>query len=188
MGTERGEITLLLNRWRQGDKDAEEQLFQLLLPELRKIAGYCFRRERSDHTLQPTALLNEAFLRLAAIKGVDWQERGQFLAIAARVMRRLLIDYARSRPKVQFIPLDPLPGIIKHDRTPREEQIALNTLLDELEAESPQKRTIVDLKNVIGLTDAEVAEALGIPVRTVQREWHDARVWLFKKMSAEGWK
>lgn len=188
MGTEPGEITLLLHRWQQGDKNAEEQLFQLLLPELRKIAGYCFRRERSDHTLQPTALLNEAFLRLAAIKGIDWQDRGHFLALTARVMRRLLIDYARSRPTVQFAPLEQLPEIIQRDRTPREVQIALSNALNELEAESPQMRTIVDLKNVLGLTDGEVAEALGIPVRTVQREWHDARVWLFKKMSAEGWK
>ncbi|HKD83656.1 MAG TPA: ECF-type sigma factor [Terriglobales bacterium] len=188
MGEECGEITLLLRRWQNGDKNAEEQLFQLLLPELRKIAGCCFRRERSDHTLQPTAILNEAFLRLAAIKRIEWQNRGQFLAIAARVMRRLLIDYARSRPTVQFAPLEQVPELVQRDRTPREVQIELSMLLDELESESPLQRTIVDLKNVLGLTDAEVAEALGIPVRTVQREWHDARVWLFKRMSDGGWK
>jgi RNA polymerase sigma factor (TIGR02999 family) len=183
-----GEITLLLRRWRVGDKDAESQLFELLSPELRKIAGYCFRRERANHTLQPTAILNEAFLRLAAIKNIEWQDRGHFLALAARVMRRLLIDYARSKPTVQFTPLEDLPEPIHLDRTPREIQIALSSLLDELEAESAQKRTIVDLKNVLGLTDEEVAEALGLPLRTVQREWHDARVWLFQRMSAGGWK
>ena len=183
-----GEITLLLRRWRVGDKDAESCLFELLSPELHKIAGYCFRRERANHTLQPTAILNEAFLRLAAIKNIEWQDRGHFLAVAARVMRRLLIDYARSKPTVQFTPLENLPEPIRRDRTPREIQIALNLLLDELEVESPEKRTIVDLKNVLGLTDEEVAEALGLPLRTVQREWHDARVWLFKRMSAGGWK
>lgn len=188
MGAESGQITLLLRRWQNGDKDAEEQLFQLLLPELRKIAGRCFRHERSDHTLQPTAILNEAFLRLAAIKGIEWQDRGHFLALAARVMRRLLIDYARSRPTVRFAPLEEMPEIIQRDRTPREVQVALSMLLDELECESPLKRTIVDLKNVLGLTDDEAAEALGLPVRTVQREWHDARVWLFKRMSEGGWK
>ena len=188
MGEERGEITLLLRRWQDGDKDAGEQLFQLLLPELRKIAGCCFRRERSDHTLQPTAILNEAFLRLAAIKKIEWQDRGQFLAIAARVMRRLLIDYARARPTVQFAPLENVPELIQRDRTPREVQIALSMLLDELESQSPLQRTIVDLKNVLGLTDDEVAESLGLPLRTVQREWHEARVWLFKRMSDGGWK
>lgn len=188
MGGEPGEITLLLHRWQGGDKEAESQLFQLLLPELRKIAGYCFRRERPDHTLQPTALINEAFLRLAKVKKIDWQDRGHFLALAARVMRRLLIDYARSRPTVQFVPMDGFPELIQRNRTPLELQIALSSLLDELEAESPQKRTIVDLKNVLGLTDEEVAEALGLPVRTVQREWHDARIWLFKRMGAGGWK
>lgn len=183
-----GEITLLLRRWRTGDKDAESRLFELLLPELHKIAGYCFRRERANHTLQPTAILNEAFLRLAAIKNVEWQDRGHFLALAARAMRRLLIDYARSKPTVQFTPLENLPELIQRDRTPREIQITLSSLLDELEAESAQKRTIVDLKNVLGLTDEEVAESLDLPLRTVQREWHDARIWLFKRMSSGGWK
>ena len=188
MAEDPGEITLLLRRWRVGDKDAESRLFELLSPELHKIAGYCFRRERTNHTLQPTAILNEAFLRLAAIKNIEWRDRGHFLALAARVMRRLLIDYARSKPTVQFTPLEDLPEPIQRDRTPREIQIALSSLLDELEAESAQKRTIVDLKNVLGLTDEEVAEALGLPLRTVQREWHDARVWLFQRMSAGGWK
>jgi RNA polymerase sigma-70 factor (ECF subfamily) len=183
-----GEITLLLRRWRVGDKDAESELLELLAPELRKIAGCCFRRERANHTLQPTAILNEAFLRLAAVKNIEWQDRGHFLALAARVMRRLLIDYARSKPTVQFTPLEDLPEPIQRDRTPREIQITLSSLLSELEAKSPQKRTIVDLKNVLGLRDEEVAEALGLPLRTVQREWHDARVWLFKRMSADGWK
>jgi RNA polymerase sigma-70 factor (ECF subfamily) len=183
-----GEITLLLRRWRVGDKDAESRLFELLSPELHKIAGYCFRRERANHTLQPTAILNEAFLRLAAIKNIEWQDRGHFLALAVRIMRRLLIDYARSKPTVQFTPLENLPEPIQRDRTPREIQITLSSLLDGLEAESAQKRTIVDLKNVLGLSDEEVAGALGLSLRTVQREWHDARVWLYKRMSAGGWK
>ena len=182
-----GEITVLLRRWQTGDKDAEAQLFELLTPELRKLAGYCFRGERPNHTLQPTAILNEAFLRLAAIRNIEWQERGQFLAIAARIMRRLLIDYARSRPAVQFAPLEDLPEAVQRDRTPRELQIALNALLDELQAESARKRTIVDLKNVLGFTDEEVAETLDLPLRTVQREWHGARKWLFERMSADRW-
>ena len=89
MDSEPGEITLLLRRWQDGDKSAEEQLFQLLLPELRKIAGCVFRRERPNHTLQPTAILNEAFLRLATIKGVEWESRTHFLRLSARLMSRL---------------------------------------------------------------------------------------------------
>jgi len=188
MAGDPGDLTVLLHRWQGGDKEAESQLFELLLPELRKIAGYCFRKERSDHTLQPTALINEAFLRLAALKKIDWQDRGHFLALAARVMRRLLIDYARSRPTVRFVPMDGVPELFQRHRTPLETQIALSCLLDELEAEAPKKRTIVDLKNVLGLTDEEVAEALDLTLRTVQREWHDARIWLFKRMGAGGWK
>ncbi len=187
MAEEPGEITVLLHRWQGGDKDAESQLFQIFLPELRKIAGYCFRKERPEHTLQPTALINEAFLHLAAAKKIEWQDRGHFLALAARVMRRLLIDHARSRPTVRFVAMDGVPELIQHNRTPLEVQIALSALLDELEAESPQQRAIVDLKNVLGLTDEEVAQTLDVPLRTVQREWHDARVWLFKRMSRGGW-
>src|SRR5215831_195064 len=104
MPTEANEITQLLQAWRQGDRQAETKLFQLLLPDLRRIAGRCFRGERSDHTLQPTALVNEAFLRLASAKKIDWQDRGHFLSLAARVMRHYLIDHARSQPSVKFLP------------------------------------------------------------------------------------
>ncbi len=188
MAGEPGEVTVLLHRWREGDKEAESQLFQILMPELHKIAGYCFRSERPGNTIQPTALVNEAFFRLAAAKNIDWQDRGHFLAVAARVMRRLLIDQARSRPTVKFTPMEDLPERIRDKHTPLELAITLDILLDELEAESRQKRTIVDLKNIVGLTDPEVAKVLNISLRTVQREWHDARVWLFKRMSAGGWK
>ena len=188
MADQPGEVTILLHRWQEGDKEAESQLFAILMPELRKIAGYCFRGERPGHTIQPTALVNEAFLRLVAAKNIDWKDRGHFLAIAARMMRRLLIDHARSRPTVQFTPMEGLPERILGNHTPLELAIALDILLDELEAESRQKRTIVDLKNIVGLTDPEVAKVLNISLRTVQREWHDARIWLFKRMSAGGWK
>ena len=188
MPAPRGEITILLRQWQEGDKEAEAQLFSILMPELRKIAGHCFRRERPGHTIQPTALVNEAFLRLAAAKNIDWQDRGHFLAIAARMMRRLLIDHARSRPTVQFTPMEGLPERVLGRHTPLELAIMIDLLLDELEEESPQKRAIVDLKNIIGLTDAEVAKVLNLSLRTVQRDWHDARVWLFRRISGGRWK
>src|SRR5438270_13032090 len=100
------EITQLLRQWGSGDPQADDRLFELLLPDLRKIAGRCFRGERPGHTLQPTALLNECFLRLAKIKNIEWQDRGHFLAVSARIMRRYLLDHARARPSISFLPLE----------------------------------------------------------------------------------
>jgi RNA polymerase sigma factor (TIGR02999 family) len=183
-----GEITILLQQWRTGDRTAESRLFELLMPDLRKIAGHCFRRERPGHTLQPTALVNEAFFRLADAKNIDWQHRGHFLALAARVMRRYLIDHARGRPNVNFLPMEGLPERVLGTRTPLELVIAVDTLLDELDTESHQRRAVVELKFVLGLTDAEAADSLHLSLHTLQREWHRARKWLFERLSAEPWK
>jgi len=179
-----GEVTQLLHKWRSGDRQAEGRLFELLLPELRKIAGRCFRGERPGHGLQPTALVNEAFLRLAKSRNIDWQDRGHFLAVSARVMRRLLIDHARGRPSVRFLPMEGLPERVLSNRTPLELAITMDRLLDELGAESQQKRAVVELKFVLGFTDAEAAEELHLTLHTLQREWHRARRWLFERLSA----
>jgi len=188
MGEEPGAITILLHRWQEGDKEAESELFRLLMPELRRIAGRCFRGERPGQTIQPTALVNEAFLRLAAARNIDWQNRGQFLAISARIMRRLLIDRARARPTVRFTPMDGVPERVLGRNTPVELVITLDLLLEELEAESHQRRMIVELKFFLGLTDAEAAEVLNISLRTLQREWHVARRWLFERLTEEQWR
>ncbi len=105
-----GRITVLLRQWRDGDRRAQDELFESLMPELRKIARACFRGERPGNLLQPTALVNEAFLRLAKVSNVEWQDRGHFLALAARIMRRHLIDQARSRRSVLFLPIEGIPG------------------------------------------------------------------------------
>ncbi|MGC2111056.1 MAG: ECF-type sigma factor [Candidatus Korobacteraceae bacterium] len=183
-----GEITKLLQRWRTGDREAESTLFALLMPDLRKIAGHCFRGERPGHILQPTALVNEAFLRLAKVKKIEWADRGHFLALAARVMRRYLIDHARSQPSVKFLPMEGLPEPIARGRTPIELAIAIDGLLDQLESESHQRCAIVELKFFLGLTDSEAADALNLKLHTLQREWHRARVWLFERLSTESWK
>ncbi len=125
MARETPEITQLLHRWSTGDQDAEGRLFELVLPELRVLAARYLRRERSGHTLQPTALVNEAFLRLAAAKDIDWHDRGHFLALAARVMRRHLIDHARSRPDVHFLALDGLPEYVLSNHTKLELVVAV---------------------------------------------------------------
>src|SRR5689334_23090484 len=101
-----GEVTMLLQAWSQGDRTVEQRLFELVLPDLHKLAEYFMRRERPDHSLQPTALLNEAYFRLVGARERDWQNRRHFFAIAARVMRRFLINHARARPKGQKIGMD----------------------------------------------------------------------------------
>lgn len=178
-----GEITELLRDWREGDRSAEARLFEILMPELRKIAASSFRNERLGHTLQPTALINEAFLRLVKARTVDWQDRRHFLALAAKVMRRFLIDYARSRPSVHIVPIEQLPPEVARSRPEVEMVVIIDALLDELELQSPQQRAAIELKFLLGLTDAESAETLGLTLHTFQRQWHRARKWLFEKLT-----
>ena len=180
-----GEITQLLQQWRAGNPQAESALFELLMPDLRKIAGCCFRNERPGHTLQPTALVNEAFVRLVRAKNIDWRDRGHFFALAARIMRRYLIDHARARPSVQFLPMDGFPDRVLGRRTPLELAITVDDLLEELEKESPQRRAVVELKFFLGMTDEEAADALNLKLHTFQREWHRARVWLYQRLDGD---
>jgi RNA polymerase sigma-70 factor (ECF subfamily) len=180
-----GEITQLLRQWGAGDRQAEDKLFELLMPDLRKIAGRCFRGERPGHTLQTTALVNEAFLRLAKTRNIEWQDRGHFLAISARVMRRYLIDHARARPSIRFQPMEGLPERVLGTHTPLELAITVDALLDELGTKSPQRRAVVELKFFLGMTDAEAADALGLTLHTFQREWFRARRWMFERLTAE---
>jgi len=179
------EITRLLQQWREGDRDAESHLFELLMPDLRKMADRYFRNERRDHTLQPTALINEAFLRLARAKNIEWNDRGHFFAIAATIMRRYLIDYARSRPGVEVLPMEGLPEQILGTYNKLELAVAVDALLDELERESPQRRSVVELKFFLGLTDEEAAQALNLTLHTLQREWARARRWLFERLNGK---
>lgn len=183
MASDPGGVTELLQQWRTGDREAEARLFEVLMPDLRAIAARCFRGERPGHTLQPTALVNEAFFRLARARNIDWQDRGHFFAIASVIMRRLLIDHARSRPEVQLLPMEGLPERFVADSTPLEQAIAIDLLLEELGRESPQQRKVVELKFSLGLTDEEAAEALNLKVRSLQREWHRARKWLFVRLA-----
>jgi len=180
-----GEITQLLQHWRAGDAKAESALFEALMPDLRKIAGCCFRAERYGHTLQPNALVNEAFVRLARAKNIDWRDRGHFFALAARIMRRYLIDHARARPSVQFLPMDGFPERVLGRFTPLELAVTVDTLLNELNKESPQQRAVVELKFFLGMTDEEAADALNLSLHTLQREWYRARQWLFQRIGSD---
>ena len=185
MAGDPGQITVLLRQWRAGDQTARDQLFASLMPDLRKIARNCFRGERPGHILQPTALINEAFLRLAKAKNIDWQDRGHFFALAARVMRRYLIDQARSHRSVLFLPIEGIPERFLSHSTPLEFAVTLDCLLDEMEEESGQRRAVVELKYFLGLTDEEASDALGVPLRTVQRDWFRAKRWLLNRLNTQ---
>lgn len=177
-----GEVTLLLNEMRLGHKDALAKLMPLVYAELRRLAGHYLRGERIGHTLQPTALVHEAFLRLVGHDRAAWQHRGQFIGVAAQLMRRVLVDYARRRAAAKragaAVTLDEerlSPGV-GVDRT--EEILCVEEVLGRLAQLDAQQARIVELRYFGGLTADETAAALGISARTVQRDWAMARAWL----------
>jgi RNA polymerase sigma factor (TIGR02999 family) len=156
------------------------QLMPLVYDELRRLAGYYMRRERPEHTLQPTALVNEAYVRLADVK-VPWQDRGHFFAVAARMMRRLLVDHARIRgcaKRGSTAPKVSLDDAVKIPATPALDVIALDQALTQFATFDPRKAEIVELRFFCGLSNDEVAAALGISRATVQRELRLAKAWL----------
>lgn len=180
---EHGEVTGLLKQWREGNRGAEARLFELVLPDLRRLARCYMRRERAGHTLAPTALVNEAYLRVVGTRAHDWQDRRHFVAVAARAMRRHLIDHARSRPKAEVVAIDALDRTPLPDKARMETALAVDGLLDVLEREHPDQCAIVELKFFLGLTDEETAATLDLPLRTVQRRWHEARAWLYQRLT-----
>ena len=177
------EITSLLQQWRSGDRDAESKLFRVLMPELRKIADRSLRREGRRHTLQRTELVNEIFLKLEKAKSIDWHDRGHFFAIVTRMMRRYFIDYARSRPKPELLSMEGLPEGLMAGHSKLEVALAVDELLDELEKEFPRRCNVVVLISYLGLTPGEAAVKLGLSERTVEREWHEGKKWLFERLS-----
>jgi RNA polymerase sigma factor (TIGR02999 family) len=179
------EITQLLLAWSDGDQAALEKLTPLVYAELRRLAkGYMFG-ERPGHTLQTTALINEAYLRLIDWKSVRWQGRAHFFGVAAQVMRRILVDFARARHyakrggAARQISLDEAVTI-HEDRSA--EIIALDEALNSLAEIDPRKSQVVELRFFGGLSAKETAEALKVSQRTVEREWNSARAWLYREL------
>ena len=185
MEPQAGEVTELLKKWRAGDRDAESELFRLVMPDLRRLARYYISRERADQILQPSALVNEAYLKLVAAKEQDWQNRHHFFAVAARAMRRYLIDQARARPKAELVPFDDLAETLPAGSTRMELALAVDALLEKLEKVDPDLCSCVELKFFLGLTDEEAADALGTALRSFQRRFSDARRWLFERLYDE---
>jgi RNA polymerase sigma factor (TIGR02999 family) len=176
------EITLLLRQWREGNREAEDQLFTLVMPNLRRLAHYLMLRERRDHSMQATELIGQTYLRMVAARDRDWHNRKHFFAIAARAMRRYLIDHARGRPSAQFVALQGFENILPADSGRIDLAITVDRLLDDLAETKPEWSMLVEMKFFLGLTDEEAAEAMGVKLRTMQRTWSDARRWLFTRM------
>ena len=179
-----GEITQLLNAWSAGDRGVEERLFSLVLPELRNMARALMRRERRDHTLEPSALMNDAYVRMLAGRGCDWESRRHFYRVSARIMRWLLIDHARAHTKLEVIRLEPSRDFPQgRGGAELEIAIAVDSLLNELQSQHPDWCLTVELKYFIGLTDEETAKVLGLRLRTMQRQFGDARRWLMERLN-----
>jgi RNA polymerase sigma factor (TIGR02999 family) len=176
-----GDITVLLQKWREGSREAENELFTLVTPNLRRLAHYLMKGERQGHTLQATELVDQTYFRLVRAKDRDWQNRAHFFAIAARAMRRQLIDYARGRPDGEVIALEDIKNSLPADSAKIDLAITVDRLLDRLAETKPEWCRIVEVKYFLGLTDEEAADVLGMKLRTMQRMWLDARKWLFEQ-------
>jgi RNA polymerase sigma factor (TIGR02999 family) len=181
-----GEVTGLLRAWGEGDLVARDRLMPLVYTELRRRAATYIRRERIDHTLQPTALVNEAYLRLVGQERVVWQDRAHFFGIAAQMMRRILVDYARGRGRAKRFAAairveldDRIPAAEPRDC----ELLLIDRALTELTAVDPRQGQIVELRYFGGLDEGEVAAALGVSRSTVTREWRIAKGWLYRRIT-----
>jgi RNA polymerase sigma-70 factor (ECF subfamily) len=182
------EVTQLLGDWSGGDKGALEKLIPLVQPELHRLAHQYMSRERAGHTLQTTALLDEAYLLLVDTKKPSWQNRTHFVAAAAQVMRRIMVDHARERHALKRgggalkVTLDEAALVTE---TRSEELLALDEALERLATQDPHKSQIVELRYFGGLTVEETAEFLKQSQRTVEREWNMAKAWLYRALSGD---
>jgi RNA polymerase sigma-70 factor, ECF subfamily len=183
--TSPGNVTQLLRAWRDGDDAALDRLIPIVEADLRRLARGYMRRERADHTLQVTALINEAFLKLTDARQLQWQDRAHFLGITARLMRRVLVDHARARGyekrggRQKKVPLD--EGVAVSP------ELALNVLaldraLEKLATVDPRRARVIELRFFGGLSVDEAAEVLHVSADTVKRDWRLARVWLSREL------
>jgi len=182
------DVTQLLVAWGDGDAAALDELMPLVYEELRRLAQQYMSRERADHTLQTSALVNEAYLRLIDQKDVHWQNRAHFFGIAAQMMRRILVDYARQRRyakrggDARQVPLDEAM-IVSEERTA--EVVALDDALKSLAEIDPRKSQIVEMRFFGGLSIEETAEVLKVSPGTIMREWTLAKAWLRREMTSD---
>jgi RNA polymerase sigma factor (TIGR02999 family) len=180
------EITRILQDWNDGNEDAKERLIPFVYDELKRQARILMSKERSDHTLQPTALVHEAFLRLSEQTGIDWKNRSHFYGIASRLMRRILVDHARLYA-AEKRGNHPIHFSIDDVQIPVEERagsiLVLDEVLERLEQFDETQARIVEMRFFGGMNNQEVADSLHISERTVGREWQAARLWLYRELN-----
>ena len=184
------DVTALLIEWRQGDAAALERLVPLVYAELKKVAGAHLRHERAGHSLQATALVHEVYLRLVNVDRMTFESRAHFMAVAARLMRQILVDRARRKlrgkrgGKATMVSLDQVSPAVNTVGPTNIDVLALDEALGELASFDAQQCRIVEMRFFAGLTIDETAQALGISTATVEREWAVAKAWLYEQLSA----
>ncbi|HEY7545248.1 MAG TPA: sigma-70 family RNA polymerase sigma factor [Blastocatellia bacterium] len=182
------QITQKLIAWGRGDRAALDELIPAVYQELRRMADRYLRRERADHSLQPTALVHEAYLRLIDQRRVEWQNRAHFFGVAAQMMRRILVDHAKAAHRdkrgggARKIPLDEIMNLTEEGSA---DLVALDEALKKLEEIDPRKSRVVELRYFGGLSVEETAEVLDISSKTVMRDWNMAKAWLYQQISRE---
>jgi RNA polymerase sigma factor (TIGR02999 family) len=186
-GVAKGELTKLLVRFREGDRQAEAQLIPLVYNELRRLASRCLNRERGDHTLQPTALVHEAFLRLTSENQPAWQDRAHFFGVAARLMRQILVDHARRHDSLKrggdWQRSTMTEELLVYSSEKSAELLALDEALQRLATQDERQCRVVEMKFFAGLNVNQIAAVLNVSPRTVKREWTMARAWLHQEMT-----
>lgn len=178
-------VTAMLDRWRAGDRSAGDEIMRRMHSDLHRLAAYYFRTERPGHTLQPTALVSELYLRLTGKAEITWRNRAHFLAFAAKTLRGILIDYARSRGSVRrggALVRAPLGPDRPAPERPVDELLALNEALEVLAGLDERAARVVEMRFFGGLDERETAEALGVSEATVKRDWKFARAWLLARL------
>lgn len=188
MNTPRKDVTVLLNAASGGDAQAPEKLLELVYEDLRRLAEAYMNNERSDHTLQPTALVHEAFIRLVDWENVSWQSRAQFFSVAAKVMRRILVDHARAHGAEKrggAAERLSLETAVVATGDGAGDLLMLDQALSKLAASDARKTRVVEMRFFAGMTEQEIAAVLKVDEKTVQRDWQFARMWLYRELSVE---
>lgn len=188
MAPSQHEVTELLRQWRSGDKEALDRLTPLVYDELHRLAHQYISRERPGHTLQTTALVNEAYLRLVDQKDVDWESRAHFFAVSAQIMRHILVDYARQHASAkrggefQKVELDTEATV---SRRRAAELVALDEAMQALHELYPRRSKVVELRYFGGLNNREASEVLNVSEATIERDWRFAKAWLYRELRAQ---
>lgn len=180
------QVTNLLKRWGAGEKQVEAELFACIYEDLRRLARHYIGRERADHTLQATALVHEAYLRILGSEPIGWQDRNHFMALASRAMRRILVDHARAghAQKRHPAPVAEEPPVPFSDRAAAE-VLAVHDALDQLAAAEPRQAQVVELHYFGGHSFEEIADSMGVSTRTIKRDWRRARETLFESINGK---